>query len=85
MSDLDAPLKSLLEEGERLCALRPDCHQTLNDLTALMMIARMNGQGLHVSFVMAEQCVARMRVAVETGKYPDQMLENAAIFEPVLA
>jgi len=58
-------------------ALRPNCHATLNDLTAAVMIGKMLEQDFDVSIEQLEACIYRMRVAVETGEYPHHLLQEA--------
>ena len=68
---------ALLREGARLLEARPHCHGTLNEMTAARMIAKMLDQGFDVSIEELEGCIHRMRVAVETGQYPHDMLRAA--------
>lgn len=75
--DLGAALHALLAEGEMLLQARPHCHKTLNDFSAAMLICKMHDQGFQVSLPMARDCIARMKIAVETGEYPDHLLEEA--------
>ncbi len=72
------PFPALIDEGRRLLEMRPSCHKTLNDLTAAVLIAKMQAEGeMESGFRLAEECIARMRVAVETGIYPEEMLRRA--------
>ncbi len=78
MSPEPNPFPALIAEGRRLLEMRPSCHKTLNDLTAAVLISQMHSEGGVESGVrLAEDCIARMRVAVETGIYPDEMLRKA--------
>ena len=72
-------LRRLLEEGSRLAALMPACHQMANELQAVVLVAKMHGQGFNVAVSDAESCVERMRIAVATGTYPQHLLEEAKL------
>jgi hypothetical protein len=70
-------LDALLAEGKRLAAKRPGCHRTCSDLAAAVFIAKMHERGCDVSLASVEGCIQRMRIAVETGVYPDDLLAKA--------
>jgi len=70
-------LECLLAEGTRLAELRPRCHHSQGDLQAMVLIVRMLAQGYDVTIADAEGCLARLRIAVETGVYPDELLRLA--------
>jgi hypothetical protein len=72
-------LHRLLEEGKRLAALMPACHQMANELQAVVLVAKMHDQGFNVAVTDAESCVERMRIAVATGTYPDHLLQAAKL------
>ncbi|MDZ4288293.1 MAG: hypothetical protein U0984_10055 [Prosthecobacter sp.] len=72
-------LRRLLEEGSRLAALMPACHEMANELQAVVLVSKMHGQGFNVAVSDAESCVERMRVAVASGTYPQHLLEEAKL------
>jgi len=72
------PFAALLAEGRRLIEKRPRCHKSLNDHTAAVIIAKMHADhGIDAGLRIAEECIARIRIAVETGIYPEEMLRQA--------
>lgn len=71
-------LESLVEEGEKLLVGRPFCHKMQNDLTALAFTAKLHHHGYEVSFADAEQCLRRLRITIDTGIYPDKLLNQAS-------
>lgn len=70
-------LQNVIDEGEHLLKKRPRCGKMLNDLTAATLIAKMCAAGFDVDREDAEECIRRMRIAVDTGIYPDALLGKA--------
>lgn len=71
-------VEDLVAEGEKLLRSRPLCHKMRNDLTAAILMHKMHVAGFEVSLENVEQCIRRMRIAVDTGIYPDQLLAQAS-------
>jgi hypothetical protein len=76
-SEEQARLRMLVTEGIGLADLRPKCHYMANELMATVLIAKMHESGFDVSIADAEECVNRMRVAIQTGAYPMELLQES--------
>ncbi len=75
--DNTAYVWKLLAEAEALAKQRHGCHHTRNDLGAAILIGKMFAEGMDVSLATLEGCVERIRIAVVTGDYPQELLEQA--------
>ena len=69
---------SLIAQGEQLVAERPFCHKTLNDQMAIVFMAKLADKGYAVNVADAEACIDRMQIAVDSGVYPEELLQQAA-------
>jgi hypothetical protein len=69
------PWQSYVSEAEQLAALLPNCRRMVSELTAVVLLARLHADGFQVSLGEAEGCLDRMRIAVKTGVYPEEMLQ----------
>ena len=69
--------RDLMAEGEALLAYRPGCEKLQNELYAVSLILGLHARGFDVSLDGLEGCIQRMRITVETGVYPEDLLQRA--------
>ena len=69
-------LEGLCQEGERLTKQRPRCHYTSGDLQCILLIRKLHAAGFEVSVADAQRCLERIRIAAETGTYPQALLNE---------
>ena len=74
---------ALIAIAEALAAQRPRCHKTTSDLAAVVFIIKLHARGFDVSLGDAEGCIDRMRIAVQSGIYPDELLAQAGPKAPL--
>jgi hypothetical protein len=71
-------LRKLIAQGEQLVAERPYCHKTLNDQMAIVFMSKLAEKGYSVKVADAVSCLERMKIAVDSGVYPEELLRQAA-------
>lgn len=76
-SGASCPLQPYVTEAEQLANRLPQSRRMVTELTAIVLLARMQAGGYEISIAEADGCLERMRVAVETGVYPEEMLQAA--------
>lgn len=69
------PWYSYVAEAEQLAGMLPLSRRMVSELTAVVLLAKMQADGFDVSRAEAEGCLERMRIAVKTGVYPEEMLQ----------
>jgi hypothetical protein len=72
-----AVLGELCIQAEQLVKANPRDHQLMNDAGTVAFFARMHSKGKAVSVEAAQHCVERMRIAVESGEYPEGLPDTA--------
>lgn len=68
-------LVRLVEEAKELMAGNSFCHRLTNDVEAIVLVQKMQVAGFQVDVRDARRCIERIRVCIETGSYPDHLLE----------
>ena len=71
-------LAAQLAEARELLQQRTKCHDTNNDMMALEWLETLWKRGFPLEASLAEDCVRRMRIAVERGDYPRELLQPRA-------
>ena len=67
-----------MAEAEGLAAARPRCHGCRNEIQSGRFICALREAGYPQTVEMVEKCLVRLRIAVGTGRYPQEMLSTPA-------